>query len=88
MPMLHSLLLTIIWIMTTNAVIITLSKCPVSTDKLNRLVYDCSGYYFQGFPSDIPNNTLVLLLRRTMRSPTIPPFQAIGFEKLQILDLS
>ena len=64
------------------------SDCSESTDNLARFVYDCSGYYFGVFPSNIPNKTLVLLLRRTMKSPTVPSFQVIGLEKLQVLDLS
>ena len=64
------------------------STCQQSTDSLNRLVYDCNGNHFVAFPSNIPRNTLVLLLRRTMISPIVPSFQAIGLEKLQILDLS
>ena len=88
MIMLHTLLIKIIWIAKTGAAVNTISKCPVSTDKLDRIVYDCSGHHFHGFPSNIPNNTLVLLLRRTMTSPSVPSFQAIGLVKLQVLDLS
>ena len=64
------------------------SDCSKSTDNFDRFVYDCSGHYFGAFPSDIPKNTLVLLLRRTMKSPTVPSFQSIGLNKLQVLDLS
>ena len=62
--------------------------CSVSTDMLGRLVYNCSGCHFEVFPSSIPNNTLVLLLRRTMNSPLVPSFQTVGLVKLQVLDLS
>ena len=82
------LLLTITWIMAKKATTIATVECPVSTDKSDRLVYDCRGYRFHGFPTNIPNDTLVLLLRRTMTSPAVPSFQAIGLEKLQVLDLS
>ena len=74
--------------MAKKATTISTVECPVSTDKSDRLVYDCRGYRFHGFPSNIPNDTLVLLLRRTMTSPAVPSFQAIGIEKLQVLDLS
>ena len=62
--------------------------CSVSNDTLGRLVFDCTGHHFTTFPSNIPTNILVLLLRKTMVSPTVPSFQAIGLEKLQVLDLS
>ena len=78
---------TFIWIMTHNALTMT-TKCSISTDYVGRLVYNCKGNNFQAFPSNIPNNTLVLLLRRTMTSPAIPPFHSIGLTKLEILDLS
>ena len=64
------------------------STCRVSSDSLNRLVYDCEEKDFVTFPSNIPKNTLVLLLRKTMKSPVVPSFQAIGLAKLQVLDLS
>ena len=82
-----STLSNITWILAVHAVSIT-PNCSVSTDNLGRFVYDCRGHYFAVFPSNIPNNTLVLLLRRTMNSPTVPSFQTIGLEKLQVLDLS
>ena len=62
--------------------------CSLSMDTLDRLVFDCNGRHFQAFPSGIPNNTLVLLLRRTMTGPEVPSFQTIGLVKLQVLDLS
>ena len=77
----------IFWIMVPQLVYIA-PDCSVSTDTLDRFVYDCSGHYFGAFPSNIPNKTLVLLLRRTMQSPTVPSFHSIGLEKLQVLDLS
>ena len=81
------LLLIIIWGIVPSSTTNTPS-CAMSTDSLSRLIFDCSGRHFEVFPSGIPNNTLVLLLRRTMTSPKIPSFQTIGLVKLQILDLS
>ena len=63
-------------------------NCPVSIYFLSRLVYNCTNRHFERFPTNIPNNTLVLFLRRTMSSPIIPSFHTIGLEKLQVLDLS
>ena len=77
----------LLWIMISYASAIT-PDCSSSIDALGRFVYDCSGHYFGNFPSSIPTKTLVLLLRRTMKYPTIPSFQAIGLKKLQVLDLS
>ena len=77
----------LIRILAAHVVTIT-PDCATSIDNLGRFVYDCRGHNFAVFPSNIPNNTLVLLLQRTMISPTVPSFQTIGLEKLQVLDLS
>ena len=62
--------------------------CSMSNDTLGRLVFNCTGHHFATFPANIPINILVLILRRTMISPKVPSFQAIGLENLQVLDLS
>ena len=63
-------------------------SCITSRDELNRLVYDCTDQFLPSFPSDLPNNTQVLILRRSMLNPIIPSFQSIGLAGLQVLDLS
>ena len=73
--------------MTSYAVVST-TNCSISTDTLGRLMYNCSGHQFEGFPADIPKNIEVLILRRTMTSPQVPSFQSIGLKKLQVLDLA
>ena len=83
-----SVLLSIaVFIVTTQAVTIS-PDCPILIDSLGRLVYNCSGRHFDAFPTNIPTNILVLTLRRTMLSPTVPSFHSIGLAKLQVLDLS
>ena len=79
------IMVTSIWAMTHNALT---TKCSISNDSIGRLVYNCEGNNLLDFPSNIPNNTLVLLLRRTMKSPTVPPFHSKGLGMLQVLDLS
>ena len=64
-------------------------RCIIlSTDSLDRLICDYKENDFVAFPSNIPSNTLVLLLRRAVISPKVPSFQAIGLEKLQVFDFS
>ena len=63
-------------------------SCLTLRDGLNRLTYDCTGQNLQFFPSDVPNNTQVLILRNSMQNPVIPTFKSINLVNLQVLDLS
>ena len=73
----------------TFSLLITVDcSCQTSRDELKRLKYDCTDQQLPFFPSDVPNNTQVLILKNSMQNPVIPSFKSMNLANLQVLDLS
>ena len=70
------------------SVVMATSRCRISEEKSNEIIFDCSNIFLGLFPNEgIPQNTTILKLSRTMIQD-IPPLVTFGISQLRHLDIS